>query len=271
MNNVIFDFVFYLGSLILLTLGVFVACGLSVRLCSQAFAKISGSGSGRVFDLTSIIGTPIHELGHAVMCPIFGHRITGMKLWSPFAENGVYGYVEHSYNRKNPWARLGNLFIGIGPLFSGLGIVVLSLWLCFPTQWNAYLDASHTLVASGQASASELVSAVFSLLLSMFEAFSADWLRSLLGLIVILAVALHISLSWADIKGSLSALPVYLIMLALFALATSIAGVSAPILASLRLLNLRLLSIFCIVIAFAAVWVLIALIIRLLRSLIRAF
>ena len=44
----------------------------------------------------------------------------------------TYGYVEHSYNPRNLWARLGNLFIGIGPIFSGLGVVVLLLWLCFP-------------------------------------------------------------------------------------------------------------------------------------------
>ena len=116
-----------------------------------------------------------------------------------------------------------------------------------------------------------LLSAIFSLYLSMPAAFSADWLRSLIGLIVILAVSLHVSLSWADVKGSLSALPVYLTMLALFALATSIAGLSHSIVASLRLLNLRVLSIFCIIIAFAALWVAIALVIRIVRTLIRAF
>ena len=271
MNSFFLDLLLYLGNLLLLTLGVFVVCGFAVRFCARAFSMLLGSGSGTVFDLTSVIGTPIHEIGHAVMCPLFGHRITSVKLWAPRAENGVYGYVEHAYNRKNPWARLGNLFIGVGPLFSGLGIVVLMLLLCFPTQWSIYLDASRSAVLSEGGSASGLLHAILSLFLSMFDAFRADFLRSLLGLIVILSVSLHISLSWADIKGSLSALPIYITMMAVFALATLIAGVSAPILTGLRLLNLRVLSIFCIVIAFSAVWVVIALIVRLIRKLIRAF
>jgi len=271
MDNVILDFVLYFLNLLLLTLGVFAVCGLSVRLCSLLFAWLSGGSSGTVFDVTSIIGTPIHELGHAVMCLLFAHKITSMQLWSPRAENGVYGFVEHSYNKKNPWARLGNLFIGIGPLFSGLGIVILMLWLCFPTQWGAYLDSSRALVSAPQADTGELVFAVFSLLIGIFRAFADNWILSLLGIIVILAVSLHVSLSWADIKSSLCALPVYLIILALFALATAIAGVSDPIVAALRLFNLRLLSIFCLVIAFAALWVLIALLVRLLIMIIRAF
>lgn len=271
MNNFFLDFLLYLGNLLILTLGVFVICGFAVRFCSRAFSMLLGGGSATVFDVTSVIGTPIHEIGHAVMCPLFGHKITAIKLWAPRAENGVYGYVEHAYNRKNPWAMLGNLFIGLGPLFSGLGIVVLMLLLCFPAQWSNYLETSKAVVSADGIAASGLFKAIFSLFLSMFDAFRANWLRSLVGLIVILAVCLHISLSLADIKGSLSALPIYLAMLALFALATQIAGLSAPILAELRLLNLRVLSIFCIVIAFAAVWVLIALIVRLIRKIIHAF
>ncbi|MBR3895258.1 MAG: hypothetical protein IKJ35_08975 [Clostridia bacterium] len=271
MDNAIFDFILYFFNLVILTLGVFAGCGLSVRLCSLAFARLSGSGSGTVFDVTSIIGTPIHELGHAAMCPLFGHRITSMKLWSPRAENGVYGFVEHSYNKRNPWARMGNLFIGIGPLFSGLGFVILMLWICFPMQWNDYLVASRALISSEQASAGELFSAIFSLLIGIFKAFASNWIRSLLGMIVILAVSLHVSLSWADVKDSLGALPVYLIMLAIFAIPTAIAGLSESIVLTLRLFNLRLLSIFCIIIAFAALWVLIALLVRLVIALIRAF
>ncbi|MBQ7347162.1 MAG: hypothetical protein IJW55_04325 [Clostridia bacterium] len=270
MSNVLFDFLLYVGKLLLLTLGVFVVCGFAVRFCSRAFSSLSGSGSGAVFDITSIIGTPVHELGHAVMCPLFGHKITRMKLWSPRAENGVYGYVEHSYNRKNPWAQFGNLLIGIGPIFSGLGVVILMLWLCFPSQWDAYLTSSRTLVADGTTVA-ELTSGVLSLFRAILGAFKTDWLRSLIGVLIILPVSLHISLSWADVKGSLGALPVYLLMLAVFALVTSIAGVAAPVLSGLWLLNLRVLSIFCLVIAFAAVWVLIALLIRLVRIIIGWF
>lgn len=271
MSNVVLDFLLYVGRLLVLTLGVFCVCGFAVRFCSRAFASLWGGNSETVFDLTAVIGTPVHELGHAVMCPLFGHKITAIKLWSPTAKNGVYGYVEHSYNRKNPWAQLGNLFIGIGPILSGLGVVVLTLWLCFPTEWNAYLAASRVWVVSKDSALLDQVGMIASLLLSILKAFFVNWLRSLIGILIILSVSLHISLSWADVKGSLGALPLYLLMLSVFAIATTVAGVSAPVLSGLTLLNLRLLSIFCLVIAFAAVWVVIALLIRLIRMMIKWF
>ena len=88
---------------------------------------------------------------------------------------------------------------------------------------------------------------------------------------MILPVSLHISLSWADVKGSVGAFPMYLLMLFVFALVTYFAGVEIAIVSGLWLFNLRVLSLFCVVIAFAAVWVVIALIIRLVRMLIRCF
>ncbi len=266
----IIEFLYYFGRLILLTLGTVTVCGLGVRLCSRLFANLSGSGSGAVFDVTSIIGTPIHELGHAMMCPLFGHRITRIKLWSPNAENGVYGFVEHSYNRRNPWAKFGNLPIGLGPIFSGLGVVVLMLWLCFPAQWSEYLSLSRTLLAEGTTVA-EIAKGIFSLLCALPSAFADDWLRSLLGLLVILPVSLHITLSWEDVKGSVGAIPMYLLMMLVFALTTYLFGVGVRVTEGLWLFNLRLLSLFGVVLAFAAIWVVIALLIRLVRIVVRWF
>ena len=270
MNDLIFDFLLYLLQLAALTLGVVAVCGFAVRLCARAFSALIGGGAEGVFDLTAVIGTPIHELGHALMCPLFGHRITRMQLWSPTAKNGVYGYVEHSYNRKNPWAQLGNLFIGLGPIFSGLGVTVLVLWLCFPAQWASYLATSRALVAAG-AEPIAIARGVISLLGDLPHAFAAGWWRPLLGLLVILPVSLHISLSAADVRGSLGAFPIYALMLAVFGAITYFAGVSASILSGLYLWNLWLLSLFCLVIAFAAVWVVIALAVWLIRRLVSFF
>ena len=261
MSDAIFRFFIYLSELLALTLGTVALCGLSVQLCSRLFTRLSGGTSGAFFDITSIVGTPVHELGHAVMCPLFGHKIQSMKLWSPDAKNGTYGYVEHSYNRRNPWARLGNLFIGIGPIFSGLGAVTLTMWLCFPPQWDAYLASTRALAVRG-GSFRELTDGLFLLFRSIPGAIRNDWLRSILGLLIILPVSLHITLSWQDLRSSMSALPLYLLMLAVFALVTSDAGVSKTILDILLLSNLRMLSLFSIVIAFSAVWVVLALLWR---------
>jgi hypothetical protein len=270
MNPPVADYLLYLGRLFLLTLGTPMACGLLVGIFSHLVSRLLGGRSGRVFDVTSVIGTPVHELGHALMCPIFGHRIRRMLLWTPRPDDGVYGYVEHAYNRKNLWARLGNLFIALGPIFSGLGVTVLALLICFPTQWQGYLDATEAALAS-PASPMGLLSGIVSLFATIPQAFVTDWLRALIGLLIILPVSLHVTLSWQDIRSGASALPLYLCLLAVFAAITWGLGTADPILQALRLVNLRLLSLFCLVAAFSLLWVLLALLVRLCRAVISWF
>lgn len=265
MANWILELLLYIGRLLALSLGTVVICGLAVHLCARIFARLWGFGSRAVFDLTALIGTPIHELGHAAMCLLFGHRIERVKLLSLGKRDGSYGYVEHSYNRRNLWARLGNLFIGIGPIFSGLGVIALTLWLCFPAPWADYLALSGALVARG-ASAGEIVQSVFSLLLALPSAFADNWLLSLLGLVLMMSVSLHVSLSGADIRGSLSALPLYAALTAVIAIVTKLLGFSGTVISALSVFNLCLLSMFSLVIAFAALWVVIAFLLWLVRK-----
>ena len=171
---------------------------------------------------------------------------------------------QHTYNRKNPWAVFGNLFISFGPIFSGIGVMVLVLTLCFPTQWNAYLDTSRALVESGVSFQTSFSSA-FSLLFSLFERFGQDAVRSTVGILLILAVSQHITLSFADLKGCFSALLMYTGIVAIFAGITMLFGWQGEIVNTLMQINLPLLSIFCVSIAFSLVWVIIALLVYLFR------
>ena len=265
------DFLLYVGKLLLLTLGTVIGCGLAVRLCSWLFCRLSGRRSALIFDITSTIGTPIHELGHAIMCLIFGHKIQEVRLWIPPPhENGMAGYVSHQYNKRNLWQNLGNLFIGLGPILSGLAVVVLALYICFPTQWGDYLAQSRALIESN-ASAAEVSTSVLSLFQSIPAAFRANWWLSLIGLIVIFAVSMHIDLSPADIQNSAGAFPLYLILTVLIAIPTYLLKTSGSVVATLELFNLRMLSLFCVVIAFAVLWVLLALLIRLFKVVIGWF
>jgi len=253
----------YFGLCLWYTLGAVALCGLAAHLSRRAFVSLAGNG---IFVyITSLLGTPVHELGHAIPCPLFGHKITEMKLLLPPRHpSGTLGYVEHSYNRKNPWAILGNLFIGVGPIFSGLGVMILMLYLCFPAQWGAYLETS-SLLAAGEFSFGEIFGGVLSLLFSLWDGFSQDWFRSLLGLIVILSVSQHITLSGADIKGALSAMPLYLAIVAIFAGITMGVSANGAVLGALWTFNLRILSLFSISIAFSLMWMALGLLIYLLR------
>ena len=76
------EYLAYVGQLLLLTLGVIVSCGLMAWLAQRIFAYFVGAGSIGVVYASSVIGTPIHELGHAIMCLLFAHKITDIKLHS---------------------------------------------------------------------------------------------------------------------------------------------------------------------------------------------
>ena len=267
------EFLIYWLQLLGGTLGTLVACGLLVHVIFRMFSRLIGSRLRGWFYVTSIIGTPVHELGHAIMCKLFFHRITAMRLWIPKPTNGVYGYVEHSYSRKNPWAKFGNLFIGMGPLFSGLGIIVLCLGLCFPTLWGDYLAHTSELMPQdgGLLPLEEIARGVLLLLKGIPNAFRADWLKSAVGLLVILFVALHISLSPLDIKSSLGALPIYMLLLALVACATVRTPAATAVPEWLLLINLRLIALFALVIGFALVWLAFAAVVRFIRLFISWF
>ena len=249
----------YVGELLGLTLGVMVVCGLIAWLARSAFMYLVGDSAKWVLYASSVVGTPVHELGHALMCIPFGHRITDIKLLQfPKGRSRTLGYVEHKYNHKNVWAVFGNLFISFGPIFSGLTVIILVLYLCFTQQWQAYLENSRQMVESG-ANFAEASSIVFSLLFSLFEAFKSDIFRSALGILIILSVSQHIILSFADLCGCFTALMMYSGVVAVFAGITMLFGWQDVIVSGLMKVNLPLLSIFCVTIAFSLAWILIAL------------
>lgn len=261
------EFLFYFLQLAGLTLGPLAIFGLAVWGCSKLFSRLIGRRAWLIMDVTSIVGTPVHELGHAIMCLPFCHRITRIRLWKPHPKDGFYGYVEHTFVKKNPWARLGNLFIGLGPLFSGLGVVALTMHFCFPAPWQAYLAHTAELVYAGSFPAGHLTKGFLTLFCDLPAAFRADPWRSAVGLLLILAVCLHITLSWMDLKNSLSAIPLYLALLALFAAVTFfVIPVHAAISETLVLFALRLSALFGLVLCFALCWVLLGATVRLIRS-----
>ena len=56
------------------------------------------------------LGTPVHELGHALFALLFGHKITAIKLFSPNPTAGTLGYISHTWNKKNLYQVMGNFF-----------------------------------------------------------------------------------------------------------------------------------------------------------------
>ena len=259
----------YFLQLVGYTLGAIVMCGLAVWVCQTLFIRLLGGQGSRIVIATAIIGTPVHELGHALMCILFGHRITAIRLWQPSSPDGTLGYVSHTYNPSNVFQQLGNIFIACGPIFSGLIVLGLCLHYAFPAALAAY-TGTVTSMLDTSTTALELLAAGVQIVPDMAEEFLSDsfpvWARVIL-VIVMLSVSLHINLSPADMRNALRGVPMYLGVALLIAVITSYASMplTHSIIWYLKMLNAYMMAMFTIILVFALLQVLIALVIWLIK------
>lgn len=112
----------------------------------------------------AIIGVPVHELAHAVVALVCGHKVSKIELFKPDA-SGTLGYVEHSYT-PGVISWFTNLLIGLAPLFVG----VFLIWLL-----SAALMPSFTSIHNSQVTTSiaESVEYVITNLKNLFV--TVDW------------------------------------------------------------------------------------------------
>ena len=111
-NIIIFGFILYVLS----------------SMTRRIFAKTLGAKTELY--ITGWIGTPIHELSHALFCIIFNHKINDIKLFTTKSE--TIGYVLHSYDSRSWYQQIGNFFIGVGPIIIGTLIVYFLFLLLAP-------------------------------------------------------------------------------------------------------------------------------------------
>ena len=165
---------------------------------------------------TGFIGTPIHELSHASMCLLFGHKIEDMKLFQTDDENGVLGYVSHSYNKKNIYHVIGNYFIGVAPIFMGAVVLYFLMKALLPM---AFLEVSASIETLVTFQEDGITTEIFGYLLdicinALVSIFTVDFsYKTIIFLVLCLCIALHMNLSGADIKGSLGAIPIIVLLL----------------------------------------------------------
>jgi Peptidase M50B-like len=175
------------------------------------------------------IGTLVHELGHAVFCPLFGHRIHGMRLFSLNTRNHSAGYVEHSYSGRNPYHLVGNFFISVGPLLLGTTLIYLILrYLAgFPLQIKDILPAT-------------VPSAEFfdrlEILFSSFKSLAAGIVQNsdltdyklYLAAYLVLCIGSSMTLSPQDIRSGSKGLATLLVLIFLINLVPAAIGRSSP-------------------------------------------
>lgn len=194
-----------------------LALYLLARFSRNTFAKTLGPRA-EVF-LTAWIGTPVHELGHAFFCLLFGHKIKSVKLFTPNSKDGSLGIVEHSFNKKNLYHRIGGFFIGAGPVIFGSLVILALLHFLMPQgkQIIATLQSDSLALHQADASIPAYLRMVFEGLwtvgASMFSAENFNKWQFWLFLYLTMAIATHMELSPADLKEmAIGFLFIFLIM-----------------------------------------------------------
>ncbi len=220
-------------------LGLFFLFGLILYFFARSTRITFMNSVGAKMDVvvTGWIGTPVHELGHAIFCILFGHKIVEMKLYSPNNEDGTLGYVNHAYNRKSTYQNIGNFFIGAGPIiFGSLVIYALSYYLV-PGMRAAFSNIeseSQMYVQLLQGQYSGLFAAIrettMHTLSSLFALENLSDYRFWIFLYLAVSISSHMQLSPPDIKGAkggLISIVVFVFFLNLFILGFEATGFSA--------------------------------------------
>ncbi len=202
------DFLLGFITQIISSVGVIFIFGWLISLLRRGFCALAGRSGPAILLVTGIVGTPIHELSHALMCLIFGHTITEIKLFRPNADDGTLGYVSHTYKSKNIYHQIGNFFIGIAPVVLGGGAIYLLLLILLP-------DACDTVIAEISVMqgfelvdlpVAEFFGFVFSAIAAIFAPENFESWQGWVFLVLALMIASHTEMSSSDIKSGFKGL-----------------------------------------------------------------
>ena len=220
----------------LVQIGIFLVPGLvltlvvnyaSTILQRRALATI---GRGWYLGLFGWLGTIIHELGHALFCVIFRHKITDMKLFAPDPETGTLGYVQHTYETSSLYQLAGNFFIGIGPILLGTALIYLCLYLLLGL--NPFRFVTNTVLpvpiiyswGTLTSLLQNLWTSLTALVTSIFSGHAYSTWQLYVYIYLTFTIGSSIILSPSDFKGAFKGLSIILAVIFVFNLATVWAG-----------------------------------------------
>ncbi len=203
LTNVVIQLLYFIGSVYLV--------GFLISKLSTVFYRMFASKT--LCYVLGVIGTPIHEISHAIMCLIFGHKITDMKLFQVDENDNKLGYVVHTFNPKNPYHQIGNYFIGVAPILVGTLIICFLMRIMMP---DAFIDVSafvdEIAATSKNGFSFGIIFDALRLIVVLFGHIT-EGLMWLLFVVITACISMHMSLSGADIKGSVKAIPLIAVVL----------------------------------------------------------
>ena len=162
-------------------------------------AKILGY---KVYIGLTALGIVVHELGHALFCLVFRHRIVDMQLFKP-SNDGTLGHVNHAYNPKSRYQTIGNFFIGTGPIWFGATVIyIMSLFMLAPAVFDQMKDMGLTPETGIIVVMKEISGSVWAVFCNLFNiANLSDW-KFYLFIYFVFCIGSHMTLSRSDFKGA---------------------------------------------------------------------
>lgn len=224
--NLIIESIFNLFSIF----GVFIVFGLAFNLLEIKNNKLLYLSFGeKGLLITGFVGTIVHELSHLIMALIFNHKIIKVELFRPFKykEDGVLGYVNHTYNTKSIYQQIGNFFIGIAPMIFGTLIIWILLFIFSDFNFNdliSFVDINVYLQYIQEFNILKIIqSLVFNTIILLKTILSFDF-KSVILIFLIYSISSHMTLSILDLKGSFKGLTFAFFIIILLTLVSNILG-----------------------------------------------
>jgi hypothetical protein len=210
-------------------LGILMAVGLLLGWLESVSNKWAYQALGKTgIMITACIGTPIHEVGHALMCLLFGHKINAIKLFDINPKNSTLGYVNHSFNKHNLYQTSGNFFISLGPIFSGTAAILFFMYMLEPNTFNVL----RNYIVSAPLDSNNIIDLIIWSHHSMMIVYTGIVSGESIGsprlwifLFLAICTSSHIALSKEDIKNAISGLVVTLLLVVLFNISASLYGI----------------------------------------------
>ena len=262
-------FLEYYVQILLFTAAVPLAFGLAVYFCNKTFCALVGTGWGRpiLLGLHAFL-TPIREFAHLVAAMITFHRIGDFCLLNLHDPEGELGFVEHSYNRRNPIAVFGNFLFAILPAALGLALSLVVVLVCFRGAFSVFSTEVAALIEA-EAGFGEYARLALGFLPAIFRDATTSLLAKAVGTVLLLLLSLGVYVSVDDLMGGLGGLLHYAVFVFFFAGVTALFDARARrlILTDFRTFATSVTALFTVVLVFALAALALGAVILVLRTL----
>lgn len=249
-------------------LGVYIVFGLIFDQIEQLNIQYIAGALGKIgIILTGFIGTVVHEFSHYILCLVFGHKVTEVAWFRPIRgmQDGVLGYVQHSYNPTNLYQQIGNFFIGIAPLLLGSVFIFLLFKICLPKSARQFseLMTENMRGLTSSFTIGNILRLIVRQTGSLFKVlFTKENIKKpifWIFLFMVYSISTHMSLSFADLQGALVGLGTILIGITVICFILALVHLPVKKWAGLIVkYNAFVISIFSIGLSFAFITLLIS-------------